>query len=339
MPEQINDPVITGVVAGVLFLSAATWFYIFASLGKRPILPFEPRRPVPWAAPACLLAILFAVRPFLPPTGGGAPEEAAANHHSPDVVYFLLNAIAGELLIVGSFAFIVLALSRATPRDAGLPANAEETARDIFTGIFACAAAIVPVLAVQVILQYRLHNKSSGHELIKLLQESGPTPGALAMAAVTVVVIAPICEETVFRLLLQGWLEAWEYRMVCRREAAKVESTKDMPESIEAPIAGDESAATSAEDTQRTCPAVIEERPARGVAGMPFGLIPILVSSLLFAAAHFGYGPEPVPLFFLALVLGFLYQRTHRILPSIVTHGLFNAFAIFMLWRMQLHAR
>jgi membrane protease YdiL (CAAX protease family) len=67
--------------------------------------------------------------------------------------------------------------------------------------------------------------------------------------------------------------------------------------------------------------------------------VPILVSSLLFAVAHFGYGPEPIPLFFLAIVLGYIYQRTHRILPSIVTHATFNAFAMFILWRMQLHAK
>jgi membrane protease YdiL (CAAX protease family) len=339
MPDQINDPVLSGVVAGVLFLSAATWFYILATGWKRGILPFEPRRAVPWAAPACLLALLFAVKPFLSSSGGTPPEDAATNQHSPDVVFFLLNAIVAELLIVGSFTFIVLAFSRATASDAGLPKNAEETSRDIFTGIFACAAAIVPVLAVQALLQYLLHNKSSGHELIKLLEETGPAPGALAMAAVMVVVIAPICEETVFRLLLQGWLEAWEYKRVCRSEPAVITSVQDEFQAPEAPIAADESAMASTDVGQRTFPALIEERPSRGIAGMPFGLVPILASSLLFALAHFGYGPEPVPLFFLALVLGYVYQRTHRILPSIITHGLFNAFAIFILWRLQLHAK
>ena len=39
------------------------------------------------------------------------------------------------------------------------------------------------------------------------------------------------------------------------------------------------------------------EPPERGVVGLPYGWLPILISSLLFALAHFGYGPEPVPLF------------------------------------------
>jgi membrane protease YdiL (CAAX protease family) len=57
----------------------------------------------------------------------------------------------------------------------------------------------------------------------------------------------------------------------------------------------------------------------------------------LFGLAHFGYGPEPISLFFLALALGYVYQRTHRILPCVITHSLFNLFTMLMLWRMVLH--
>ena len=75
--------------------------------------------------------------------------------------------------------------------------------------------------------------------------------------------------------------------------------------------------------------------PRSGIAGLPYGWFPIVVSSVAFGLAHFGYGPEPVPLFFLALVLGFVYQRTHRIVPSIVTHALFNLFNMVILWRLM----
>ena len=76
------------------------------------------------------------------------------------------------------------------------------------------------------------------------------------------------------------------------------------------------------------------EPPARGVAGLPYGWLPIIISAAAFGIAHFGYGPEPVPLFFLGLVLGFVYQRTHRIVPCIVAHSLFNLFTMVVLWRM-----
>ena len=42
--------------------------------------------------------------------------------------------------------------------------------------------------------------------------------------------------------------------------------------------------------------------------------------------------PDPVPLFFLALVLGLLMYRTHRIMPSIFLHAFFNAGSLFLAW-------
>jgi len=74
--------------------------------------------------------------------------------------------------------------------------------------------------------------------------------------------------------------------------------------------------------------------PLCGVAGLPHGWLPIIITAVLFGLAHTGYGPEPIPLFFLGLILGYLYQRTHRILPCIITHAIFNLFTVILLWRM-----
>jgi hypothetical protein len=71
----------------------------------------------------------------------------------------------------------------------------------------------------------------------------------------------------------------------------------------------------------------------------PRGWPPILITSLLFALAHFGYGPDPIAIFFLAIALGYVYRRTHRIVPCIVAHAMFNSLAMFVLWRFVfLHA-
>ena len=78
--------------------------------------------------------------------------------------------------------------------------------------------------------------------------------------------------------------------------------------------------------------------PRTGVFGLPYGWFPILLSSFLFGIAHFGYGPEPIPLFLFGAVLGYLFQRTHRILPCIVAHALFNLVSMVMLWRIVVHA-
>jgi membrane protease YdiL (CAAX protease family) len=46
---------------------------------------------------------------------------------------------------------------------------------------------------------------------------------------------------------------------------------------------------------------------------------------------HLGQGWAPVPLFFLSLALGWLYQRTHRLLPSLVVHVCLNSCSLLML--------
>ncbi|MEO0530903.1 MAG: CPBP family intramembrane glutamic endopeptidase [Planctomycetota bacterium] len=55
---------------------------------------------------------------------------------------------------------------------------------------------------------------------------------------------------------------------------------------------------------------------------------PIAVSSTVFAMAHVGQGWAPVPLFVVAIVLGYLYRQTHRIMPIIVMHMAFNALSL-----------
>lgn len=55
---------------------------------------------------------------------------------------------------------------------------------------------------------------------------------------------------------------------------------------------------------------------------------PILVSSLVFAALHANGGPDPLPIFILALALGYLYRQTHRLLPSLALHMCFNAYSV-----------
>jgi membrane protease YdiL (CAAX protease family) len=60
-------------------------------------------------------------------------------------------------------------------------------------------------------------------------------------------------------------------------------------------------------------------------------LVPMLVSSTIFALAHYGHGPDPIPLFLLAMILGYLYQRTHRIWPSMVLHFTVNFVSMAML--------
>jgi membrane protease YdiL (CAAX protease family) len=58
----------------------------------------------------------------------------------------------------------------------------------------------------------------------------------------------------------------------------------------------------------------------------------IIASSALFAAVHSQVWPSPVPLFVLAIGLGYLYMRTRSIVGPVVVHGMFNAVsAVYLL--------
>jgi membrane protease YdiL (CAAX protease family) len=107
-------------------------------------------------------------------------------------------------------------------------------------------------------------------------------------------VAAPIAEEFFFRVLLQGWLE------------------KRWP--VDNPA--DDSADSQATRTVRWTP--------------------ILISAAVFALLHLGRSTEdmrtdPIPLFVLAMMLGWVYQRTHRIWPSVVVHVCLNGLSTLAL--------
>ena len=190
------------------------------------------------------------------------------------------------------------------------------------------ASPLGPVHVIQAILAHLMEpGQESQHPLVKMVQEAGADTLVLILASIAAVVVAPICEELVFRLLLQGWLEKWEDKRLSWR-------TPEIPESSVEQIAdsGVEPIATDIDiETQSISQ---PEPPLRGTAKLPHGWLPIIITAVLFGLAHTGYGPEPIPLFFLGLVLGYLYQRTHRILPCIVTHAIFNLFTVILLWRM-----
>ena len=193
----------------------------------------------------------------------------------------MTSALAATALYAAIGAAIVgfLRLTGASWSDLGLPSTWRQAASDVRIGVTALVAAF-PVYFVQALL-VEFAGQSSHPLLVKLQQE--PATDLFLTALLTASVVAPLFEELVFRLLLQGWLEK-----VADRQPELPESTR------------------------------------RGG--------PILISSLLFALAHLSHGPDPVALFLLALVLGYLYQRTHRLLPCIVLHSLFNASSLLVLW-------
>lgn len=125
------------------------------------------------------------------------------------------------------------------------------------------------------------------HPFISLLQKN-PGPSVWVSVFVLAVILAPIVEEFVFRVVLQGYLEKWE------RPTDSVE-------------------------------------PA--TATSQFRLQPyssVFIASAIFAVLH--PWPSSIALFLFAMVLGYLYRQTHRILPCIVAHTCLNLSTVVQLW-------
>jgi hypothetical protein len=152
---------------------------------------------------------------------------------------------------------------------------------------------------------------------------------------VSAVVVAPITEELIFRLLLQGWLE----RLEMLRQGVLSPPSDARPSE---PIAGFASAADAldmppppAAFNPYQSPAQAAQHSATAAAGgnstaLRPGWFSLFTPALLFALVH-GW-PDCLPLFVFALALGYLYRQTHRIVPCIVLHACLNGGSMFLLW-------
>ena len=163
---------------------------------------------------------------------------------------------------------------------------------------------IVPgVLAVQALLSLLVPYE---HDTLSQLAEnfSAMTVFATWLGAV---VSAPICEELVFRGVLQSWLQRAFARKSERDRITEV--TGGWPE----PADGKDKTPE---------PISIEVKRIQW-------WLPILISSGLFAVIHLGQGAAPIPLFLFATGLGFLFRYSGSLVPCIILHFMLNGFTMF----------
>ncbi len=301
-------------------LSVVALLFLFQKhISGQPLLRYEPRRRVPWGGWAATIVVFFLVQRLLTSLLLLGEEQPVAVPLDP--AEFVRNGwitIGLSLLITVMGLGALAAFCHADRRDLGLPDSWEQFLTDTRIGFVACLAALAPVYLIQLALQFVIQPKSH-HPLLDQLQQT-PTPQVLLTALGAAVLAAPLFEEFAFRLLLQGALERFEDQQLHYSATKRTVPITGVEESLH-------SEATEAE-TQSA-----EPPPAKGLLpGLPHGWAPVLASGLLFALAHVGHGADPVPLLLLGTVFGYLYQRTHRIVPCIVAHMLFNAYSLSLAW-------
>lgn len=208
-------------------------------------------------------------------------------------------------------------------------------ARDLKVGLVAAAMIIPVTFLVQLVVIQLIPYE---HPTLDSMKEvSGLT--AIACAWFAAVIGAPITEEFFFRGLLQGFMQ----RLVDVREGfdrtfigghvADPGSVQNLDHtaSVTEASALQSEIPSNAEDPWASVPG---HEPHVGSQGEPeqwrFWL-PVVASSILFAAAHIGQGPAPIPLFFLSLGIGYVFRKTGSILPCVVIHMTLNGLSMGML--------
>jgi membrane protease YdiL (CAAX protease family) len=313
-------PMIAQLLLALIFAGGLlVWARILSKFRQRePILLRQWQQPVPWEGidvlfiiaafvAAQFVCLWFAVRTF------GLHWPIDASHRDPQVDLAILSGNLAANIEIFLIGLCILRLrAGATLPEIGL--DLRYFSEDVYTGLAAFLAAAPIVYGVQLILVEVVGIKYE-HPLIDAVKEA-PSALMLTVATVSAVVVAPVVEEFLFRVVLQGWLEKMELRLVNQppptEPAAEPIVYLDHPG---IPIYTD-------------VPPVPAD--ARGLFGLPLGAIPILLSSTLFALVHWGQGAAPIPLFVLALVLGYVYQRTHRLIPSMTVHMALNGVSMIM---------
>jgi membrane protease YdiL (CAAX protease family) len=296
-------------------ISVLVWLWAAQRRRRQlPVLPYQPRHPVPWGASDVLIVFL---------------------------VYLLLQDGAGR---------VVRTI---------LPAELIEP----LTAEVGCTV----------------------HPIVRMVRLGGI--GSLLLAAVSVVVVAPVVEEVVFRLLMQGWLETAERqgrkRGVPPPRGANASSREPFRRLMHILLprgAGPillTSLVFAAMHLRGPLPVLSHpylvslalgsvaanllalgfllvllrfHRGATlvdlgwsrekflpdiglGIVGFLAVVGPIYVTqSVVGSMAHGRFCPDPAALLVFALALGTLYFRTHRMVPAIMAHAALNAVTLVMLW-------
>jgi membrane protease YdiL (CAAX protease family) len=295
------------IAAAVLLVGCiAAWSVLLwrRSMGGS-LVEYEPRRPVPWDLPVVAPAIVL----FLGIRIGFVFW--AQQHVAADVALNERLQQTGDPLSAWGepdyarpmfqaaaasqfVTAIVIALVLAIVFRANrndMGFSARRWAYDLRLGVIGFFALAVPALLLQGALQSLI--VESQHPIVLAFKNS--TDGsAFLWAAVAAVVVAPTVEEFLFRCVLQGMFERiWS----------------------------------------EPSPAIIvnQAEALPPVAAEPQSVAPIFFSAGIFALMHLTSGIDVIPLFFLALGLGYLYRQTHRLAPGIVVHTLLNAFSMVVL--------
>ena len=75
MEPNPSDVWLGGFILALAAASVTTWLVLFQQMRSGPLLPYEPRRPVPWGPAAAVLITLFVLSHVVNVFAGDGPPE------------------------------------------------------------------------------------------------------------------------------------------------------------------------------------------------------------------------------------------------------------------------
>jgi membrane protease YdiL (CAAX protease family) len=329
------------VILAIIAVGCAGWTLACTRLlsGQR-ILSYEPRRDVPWGlidliAVIVLLLLTTILAQGVLIYGGLVPMPKVGVAGEPSVWLLAADAVT-KFVSLAAVAYFIYLRHPLSWEDLGF--RGDRLLTDLRTGLVAFCMLAPVVFGIQFLL---VQWWPSSHPLIEMLQRA-PSPWMFAFTCFSAVIVAPLSEELAFRVLLQGWLERAirdphqkiEHLLLGGAADAQIPVTEVPSDIVDAKLQADEEIWVNQSDNPYATPATIEVAapyepsfPVHTKPG-PLWYFPIGASSAIFALLHYSHGPDWVPLTFLGLGLGYLYQRTHRATPSIVVHFLLNGLSM-----------
>ena len=371
-PELLEQNPLLAIVMSVFALlvifligsALASWAFIgYRWYHGLPILPVKkPWQPRVWGFADIALAvvvmfigqaILGSLAVILLKLDAGALRAG----QEPPVSFMALSS-AGLLATVAVVTTWILL--RYSVRLTHLGFTVTRVPRTLGIGAVAGVATLPLILALSALVTLSFQREYE-HPLLDALKEDGSITNYL-LACFAAVLVAPIAEEFLFRVLIQGWLQSIPFSsplaiLLGARQAQRSSPANELyfhPASLiaadsqgslntsQAPVVDAQliDAGSNSNTNPYAAPVQVDLAPIEhaqvsasdggdsSAATHPGYVPPIwpsIVTGTLFGLAHWGYGLSFIPLIALGIILGLLYRATQSIWPCILVHFMLNA--------------
>ena len=342
------------VVIAIAFASLSFWYMAINRLiRKQELIPYRRSESVLGfidvvAVFACWLGSQMASGVVLvlvagPDAFSGGEEDLFAEH---GVLLLYLSAVFGIVSMIVGGAYLLLRYR--TANSFGLRMG--DLKRQVGYGVVVFTMLFPITLLIQFLLSLLV---KYDHPVLSVLTENPsfvPIFGCWAAA----VLQAPFVEEFLFRGVFHHWMERLSVSKITddrmliggsslTANGATGNTFSDSSEIPTAKLAEPNVISNVTTDSDLTNPyvspsiltigakneAIDPQDEARKVQPK-FAYWPILVSSACFALIHWGQGLAPIPLFILALGLGYLFRQTGSLIACITVHFLLNFYSMFV---------